>query len=105
MLFLVSFRLSPHRLTVFGDRDIRKCKGMLIVFFFLYSFQAKLWIIFLQALMDHLTQTEGGTGGKKIQKVTEHVVISDFSAAKAVRRLSAGLNEGVEYGILFFEHR
>lgn len=55
--------------------------------------------------MDHLTQTEGGTGGKKIQKVTEHVVISDFSAAKAVRRLSAGLNEGVEYGILFFEHR
>ena len=52
--------------------------------FFLYSFQAKLWTIFLQALMDvHLTQTEGGTGvqwdrGKKIQKVTEHVVISDF---------------------------
>lgn len=78
--------------------------------FFLYSFQAKLWIIFLQALMDHLTQTEGGTGvqydrGKKIQKVTEHVVISDFLAAKVVRRLSAGLNEGVEYGILFFEHR
>lgn len=60
--------------------------------------------------MDHLTQTEGGTGvqydrGKKIQKVTEHVVISDFLAAKVVRRLSAGLNEGVEYGILFFEHR
>ena len=78
--------------------------------FFLYSFQEKLWIIFLQALMDHLTQTEGGTGvqcdrGKKIQKVTEHVVISDFLAAKVVRRLSAGLNEGVEYGILFFEHR
>ena len=76
---------------------------------FLYSFQAKLWIIFLQAFMDHLTQTEGGTGlqcerGKKIQKVTEDVVISDFLAAKAVRRLSAGLNEGVEYGILFFEH-
>ena len=60
--------------------------------------------------MDHLTQTEGGTGlqcerGKKIQKVTEDVVISDFLAAKAVRRLSAGLNEGVEYGILFLEHR
>lgn len=30
--------------------------------FFLYSFQAKLWITLLQALMDHLTQTEGGTG-------------------------------------------
>ena len=76
--------------------------------FFLYSFQAKLWIILLQALMDHLTQTEGGTGvqcerGKTIQKVTEHVVISYFLAAKAVRRLSAGLNEDVEYGILFFE--
>ena len=56
--------------------------------------------------MDHLIQTEGRTGvkcerGKKIQKVTEHVVISDFLAAKAVRRLSAGLNEGVEYGSCF----
>lgn len=60
--------------------------------------------------MDNISASFDRTGvkcerGKKIQKVTEHVVISDFLAAKAVRRLSAGLNEGVEYGILFLEHR
>ena len=41
VLFLVSFRLSPHRLTVFGDRDIRKCKGMLF-FFFSLQFSSKI---------------------------------------------------------------
>ena len=43
VLFLVSFRLPPHRLTVFGDRDIRKCKDEeCLLFVFSLQFSSKI---------------------------------------------------------------